>query len=87
MALTEAEMYVYMGGGVIGPACLMMENESARKTHGDRVIADALLYKGLCDLGGKQIKTPRERPPDNTAEARYQKFRRAQKRTNRWSTA
>ncbi len=42
IALEEAELYVYYAGGGIGPATLEVENESAKKTHGDRVIADAL---------------------------------------------
>lgn len=46
-ALNEAETYVYFAGGQIGPASLQEESASARKTHGDRVIADALAYKGI----------------------------------------
>lgn len=41
-ALDEARQYIRFGEGRIGPACLMEEDKSARKTHGDRVIADAL---------------------------------------------
>jgi hypothetical protein len=40
--LEEAESYIYYKGGGIGPADLVEENSSARKTHGDVVIADAL---------------------------------------------
>ncbi len=41
-ALEEAKMYIYYPGGGCGPAELIEENSSARKTHGDCVIADAL---------------------------------------------
>jgi len=41
-ALEEAKMYVYYDGGGCGPAELVEESASARKTHGDCVIADAL---------------------------------------------
>ena len=41
-ALEEMRQYVYFGDGSIGPASLVEEDASARKTHGDRVIADAL---------------------------------------------
>jgi len=41
-ALEEARQYVYYPDGGIGPACLVEEDASARKTHGDCVIADAL---------------------------------------------
>ncbi|KKL13180.1 hypothetical protein LCGC14_2528330, partial [marine sediment metagenome] len=46
MALNEAETYIYYAGG-IDPACLIEESASARKTHGDRVMADALCFKGM----------------------------------------
>ncbi len=40
--LDEMESYIYYKDGGIGPAELVEENSSARKTHGDVVIADAL---------------------------------------------
>jgi len=40
--LEQAKLYIHYDGGGIGPAFLVEENESARKTHGDIVIADAL---------------------------------------------
>ncbi len=42
LALEEALYYIHFPDGYIGPATLVQENSSARKTHGDRVIADAL---------------------------------------------
>lgn len=41
-SLEEAKLYVWYDDGGIGPACLVKENRSAKKTHGDCVIADAL---------------------------------------------
>jgi hypothetical protein len=46
-ALDEALQYVYFDDGGIGPAELTQETESARLTHGDRVIADGLAMLGL----------------------------------------
>ena len=46
-ALDEALTYVYYTDGGIGPAELVQESDSARKTHGDRVIADALMLLGV----------------------------------------
>ena len=40
--LEEAERYIYYDSGGIGPADLVEESVSAKKTHGDIVIADAL---------------------------------------------
>lgn len=45
-ALDEALTYVYYDNGGIGPADFVRESESARLTHGDRVIADALALLG-----------------------------------------
>ncbi len=41
-ALEEAKTYIYNDDGSIGPACLVEESSSAKKTHGDRTMADAL---------------------------------------------
>ena len=40
--LDQAKMYIHYTGGGIGPAELVEESDSARKLHGDIVIADAL---------------------------------------------
>lgn len=41
-SLEEVKIYVWYDSGGIGPAYLVKESESAKKTHGDCVIADAL---------------------------------------------
>lgn len=45
-AIIEAMSYIYYENGGIGPAELIKESDSARQTHGDRVIADALTLIG-----------------------------------------
>ena len=42
LALEEAKTYIYNDDGSIGPACLVEESSAAKKTHGDRTMADAL---------------------------------------------
>lgn len=42
LALQEAKQYIYFDDGSISPSCLMEESSAAKKTHGDRVMADAL---------------------------------------------
>lgn len=46
-ALDEAATYISFPNGGLGPAELVEENESARKTHGDRVIADTMCIVGV----------------------------------------
>lgn len=48
-ALTECLSYVTYEGGGIGPAMLVEESETNRKSHGDRVIADMLSLWGLIE--------------------------------------
>jgi len=48
-ALDEAMLYVRFENGGVGPAALVEENADARKTHGDRVIADAVALWALRD--------------------------------------
>lgn len=76
-ALTEAETYVYFAGGQIGPAFLMVENAAARKTHGDRVIADALCWKGIQE-SKIQVVAPLKMPM-NSFGARYEEWQKRRK--------
>jgi hypothetical protein len=48
-ALDETLTYVYYDDGGLGPAEFVKESESARLTHGDRTIADALVLLGVED--------------------------------------
>ncbi len=84
-ALAEAESYIYLPGGQIGPAELQFESANARKTHGDRPIADALMYRGM--LNAKVTVPIPATPPHNSFGQRYtewEKSRRGQKRQRTW---
>ena len=68
IALEEARTYVHFSNGGIGPAYMMHESASAKKTHGDRVIADSLT------LDDKEIPKPKFDkwgPPVNSAGYRF----------------
>jgi hypothetical protein len=75
-ALTECLTYISYDGGGIGPAELVEESESARKAHGDRVIADM-----LCLVGMKDNKLVREEysGPERSIGYRLKQFRDAKK--------
>lgn len=77
-ALDEALMYIYYGGKSVGPACLVEESESARKTHGDRVIADGLCVWALDEA--PRVKKSPNRPPHNSMKGRRQAMERKRKR-------
>ena len=70
-ALEEATYYIHFPDGYIGPAELVQENSSARKTHGDCVIADALTLEE-----GKTAVLPTKahgiKPPVNSTGHRMQ---------------
>lgn len=67
-ALKEAELYIFYDGGGIGPAVLTEESISARSTHGDRVIADALTCWVSKEAG--KAKTERVNTPRNSVAGR-----------------
>lgn len=78
ISLNEAETYVYLPGGQIGPAYMQEESASAKKTHGDRVIADALCHKAMMESHIQMTRTLE--PPKNSIGGRYRDF--TQKRTS-----
>lgn len=69
-SLVEAETYIYYEGGGLGPAGLIEESEEARKTHGDRVMADALCVLGMPEQG--QTKPPKVEAPHRSMAYRKQ---------------
>jgi hypothetical protein len=76
-AIDEALTYVQYDGGGIGPASLQEESESARKTHGDRVIADMLCIVGRGGMPrgrGKETVAPKR-----SMAARFKAWMRAKK--------
>lgn len=88
-ALDEALTYINYEDGGIGPAALVEESDSARKAHGDRVIADMLCVVALGD-------TPRSKlagfaGPANSIGGRMkafvQKRKEADKRATRFNFA
>ena len=84
-ALEEAMYYIYFSDGYIGPASLVEENSSARKTHGDSVIADALtLEEGKVTV--LTAKPADIKPPRNSIGYRMQKTlqQRKQNRKRTW---
>lgn len=77
-ALDEAMLYIrYPEGGGIGPAVLMEESDSARKTHGDRVIADMLALWALGDAPRAKLAGPVA--PKRSFAARMRAHKKAMK--------
>jgi hypothetical protein len=79
-ALEEALSYIHFSDGSIGPAELVEENSSAKKTHGDCVIADALT------LDDKEIPKSTSKSiiaSTQCFEGRYRAFKRAKKQTGK----
>ncbi len=85
-ALEECLTYIYFdraaGKMAIGPSGLQEESETARKTHGDRVIADALAI-WLLDDYTHTIKPTGPNVPPNSAAGRRQALRRKRLRAKR----
>ena len=81
-ALEEAFYYIYYSGGGIGPATLVQESLSARKTHGDCVIADALtLEEGKVTLLSTKVKDIL--PPPGSCGYRMRKVLKKRKDMNK----
>jgi len=83
-ALEQAKLYVYYADGGIGPAALVAESESARKTHGDIVIADALT------IDDKEIPKPKHskpQAPPRSAGWRKQQLMAKRKKAKGWRKA
>lgn len=70
--LEEAKIYIYFTDGGIGPAYLIEENISARKTHGDIVIADALTLDNSDIPRGRIVDN--DIIPENSAGYRLQQM-------------
>lgn len=82
-ALKEARTYIHYAGGGVGPAELVEESSSARKTHGDRVIADALTLDNR-ELPKSKHTGPKA--PANSFGARFDKAMKQRKamKTKSW---
>lgn len=80
-SLDEAKTYIHYEAGGIGPAELVQETESARKTHGDRVIADMLCVVALRELPSAKAKNTR--PPTYSIGGRKKIWAQEQRSRNR----
>ncbi len=78
IALDEALNYVYYANGGIGPVCLTEESSEARKTHGDRVIADALTLLASEEI--PKLKHMGPKAPMNSTGHRREKALRKKKK-------
>ena len=76
LALEEAKYYIHYKNGGVGPASLVEESSAAKKTHGDRVIADALT---LDDKEMPVIRHEGPKAPKGSFAYRYNNFRKAKK--------
>jgi len=77
LALEEAKSYIYFDDGSVGPACLVEESSAAKKTHGDRPIADALT------LEDKPFKTMKVKLSEKSRDMRTVAGRREALRQKR----
>lgn len=76
IALEEARTYIHYPGGGIGPSDFVQESRNAKKTHGDRVIADALT---LDDKETPIPKKDKKGSPMNSAGHRFRQHLRERK--------
>lgn len=80
-SLTEATSYINYQGGGIGPAALVNESDSARKTHGDRVIADMLAC--VATQGPVRFSRPVQATPERSPAHRFKQWKRDKMSRNR----
>ncbi len=76
--LEEAKLYIYYSSGGVGPAGLTEENASAKKTHGDEVMADAL---SLDDKDVPKAKPEKDKIPENSTGFRLQQAKNRNKKS------
>lgn len=83
-ALNECLTYIYYENGGIGPAELVEESDSARKAHGDRVIADMLCLVALIEA--PKFRGSEHLAPERSFGHRLQQYKAARKRTGKAPT-
>lgn len=79
--LEEAKIYIHFDDGSIGPAYLVNESPSARKTHGDIVMADALTLVEKI-VPRQSIEEDEKSIPVNSSGYRLRKVQRERKSLN-----
>ena len=85
LALDEAERYIEYPGGGIGPAGLARESNSARLTHGDRVMGDALTLEAV--ETAPKLRRKKQKAPFRSVAYRNQlreKKKKAEKNRKPW---
>lgn len=85
LALEECKSYIYYPDGGIGPAGLFEESPSARKLHGDKVIADALTQEDDNVPVSRPEKMPL--PPQGSVGWRMQRTLAARQKPKGWQKA
>lgn len=80
-ALDEMLLYIRHPDGELGPAALMEESKSAKKTHGDRVMGDALALWGCGDM--PSIRQEKVVAPHKSIGGRKAQWMKERKRTQR----
>jgi hypothetical protein len=80
-SLDECLTYIHYANGGIGPAGLVDESDSARKAHGDRVIADMLMLVGLGEA--PKFKTDDTPDPQRSFGYRMKQWKAAKKTNDR----
>jgi hypothetical protein len=77
--LEEAKTYIWYPDGGVGPAQLVEENQAAKKTHGDVVIADALTVEEKNFGPAKQAE-----PVAPVRSAAYRRQLKKEKKSKKW---
>ena len=86
-ALEEAKTYIYFDDGSIGPACLVEESNAAKKTHGDRVIADALTIEDKYYKMRSRKESSEARNDMRTAAGRKAAWKEKRKKSIGWQSS
>lgn len=83
LAIAEASSYISYESGGIGPSDLVNEIDSARKAHGDRVIADMLAVWCLT-VAGRISQKDLGAKPERSFGGRFERWKQAKKAKRVW---
>uniref|UniRef100_A0A6M3LG42 Putative terminase n=1 Tax=viral metagenome TaxID=1070528 RepID=A0A6M3LG42_9ZZZZ len=86
-ALEEAKTYIYNDDGSIGPACLVEESSAAKKTHGDRTMADALTIEDKYYKMRSHKESSESRNDMRTAAGRKEALKRKRTKPKGWRSS
>jgi hypothetical protein len=84
-ALEECKYYVFLSTGKVehSEAANTLDSSGARENHGDRVIADALLWRGMSYVSSQEPQE-REIPSNSLAGRRQKRRKRAREEQDPW---